>query len=221
MATLYQCDASCGRYFMTPRSMYSHLSTAKSCSWYMKGKFRQLDIDKEDELPQPLNQETPTIDNEDDWENYDPTNDPDVDFDIEDLYNTLDDFHFLPNTPTPLSEQQGGPGPQTASNRIQRAVSQTPNRHRVLDDDDDSRVIDEDLTAGKKIRPPTDKDGDIDMEEETQNPFSPFTSELDWKIGRWAVKDGPGHNAFDRLLQIPGVSPLYIWIVFLLMTYVI
>ena len=57
--------------------------------------------------------------------------------------------------------------------------------------------------------------------EETQNPFSPFTSELDWKIGRWAVKDGPGHNAFDRLLQIPGVSPLYIWIVFLLMTYVI
>lgn len=58
-------------------------------------------------------------------------------------------------------------------------------------------------------------------EEETQNPFSPFTSELDWKIGRWSVKDGPGHNAFDRLLQIPGVSPLYIWIVFLLMTYVI
>jgi len=204
--------------------MNSHLSAAKSCSWYMKGKFRQLDID---DIPlQPLNQTMPTIDNEDDWDNYNPMDDPDLDFDIEDLYHTLDDLHFLPNTPASLSEQQGGPGPETASNRIQRAVSQTPNRHRVLDDDDDSRVIDEDLTAGKKIRTEqqdhqqafTDKDGDISMEAE-ENPFFPFASELDWKIGHWAVKDGPGHNAFDRLLQIPGVSCIYVWILSLLMTY--
>jgi hypothetical protein len=184
----------------------------------MKGKLRQLDID--DAPPQPLNQNTPTIDDEDDWDTYNPAEDPDVDFDIDDLYNALDDLHFLPNTPTPLSEDQGGPGPQTASNQIERVVSQAPNRHRVLDDDDDSRVIDEDLIAGKKIKPPTDKDGDIVMEgDEMENPFFPFTSELDWKIGRWAVKDGPGHNAFDRLLQIPGVSSFYICIFSLLMTY--
>ena len=224
MATMYQCEASCGRYFATLRSMNSHLSAAKSCSWYMKGKFRQLDIN--DTPLQPLNQTMPTIDDEDDWDNYDPRDDPDLDFDIEDLYHTLDDLHFLPNTPASLSEQQGGPGPETASNRIQRAVSQTPNRHRVPDDDDDSRVIDKDLTAGRKIRTEqqdhqqafTDKDGDISMEAE-ENPFFPFASELDWKIGRWAVKDGPGHNAFDRLLQIPGVSWIYVWILSLLMTY--
>ena len=204
--------------------MHSHLSAAKSCSWYMKGKFRQLDVGDDDVPPQPLNQNAPALDNEDDWETYNPTEDPDLNFDMEDLYNTLDDFHFLPNNPTPLPEQQGGPGPQTATNRIQRAVSQAPSRHRVLEDDDDSRVIDEDPTAGKKIQPPTDNDGDITMDseaEENENPFFPFTSELDWKIGRWAVKDGPGHNAFDRLLQIPGVSCFYIWIVFLLMSYAI
>ncbi|PPQ85135.1 hypothetical protein CVT25_004249, partial [Psilocybe cyanescens] len=35
--------------------------------------------------------------------------------------------------------------------------------------------------------------------------FFPFASELDWKVAQWAVMDGPGHNAFDRLLAIPGV----------------
>ncbi|KAF8165815.1 hypothetical protein B0H34DRAFT_794159 [Crassisporium funariophilum] len=35
--------------------------------------------------------------------------------------------------------------------------------------------------------------------------FFPFLLELDWKVAQWAVKDGPGHSAFDRLLEIPGV----------------
>jgi hypothetical protein len=77
--------------------MHSHLSAAKSCSWYLKGKFRQLNIDNVP--PQPLNQNTSAIDNEDDWETYNPTEGPDLDYDIEDLYNTLDDFYFLPNNP--------------------------------------------------------------------------------------------------------------------------
>ncbi|KAF8871060.1 hypothetical protein CPB84DRAFT_1818259 [Gymnopilus junonius] len=33
----------------------------------------------------------------------------------------------------------------------------------------------------------------------------PFSSELDWRFAEWAVKDGPGQNAIDRLLAIPGV----------------
>ncbi|KAJ7743424.1 hypothetical protein B0H14DRAFT_2308748, partial [Mycena olivaceomarginata] len=35
--------------------------------------------------------------------------------------------------------------------------------------------------------------------------FAPFASELDWMIAEWVIKDGPGHKAFDRLLDIPGV----------------
>ena len=38
------------------------------------------------------------------------------------------------------------------------------------------------------------------------NSFFPFSSELDWRVAWWAVKDGPGHNAFNHLLEIPGVS---------------
>lgn len=99
----------------------------------MKGKFRQLDIDN---TPlEPLNQTMSTIDNEYDLDNYNPMDECDWDFDIEDLHHSFNNLHFLPTTPTSLSEQQGGPGPQTASNQIQRAVSQTPNCHRVLDDD--------------------------------------------------------------------------------------
>ena len=47
------------------------------------------------------------------------------------------------------------------------------------------------------------------FQEGTDPKFYPFNSELDWKIAQWAIKDGPGKNAFDRLLKIPGVSHLY------------
>jgi hypothetical protein len=52
--------------------------------------------------------------------------------------------------------------------------------------------------------PGMDVDGEPGMEK--QNPYAPFTSELDWRIARWTVKDNPGHKVFDRLLSIPGVS---------------
>ncbi|KAJ7307753.1 hypothetical protein DFH08DRAFT_927418 [Mycena albidolilacea] len=51
-----------------------------------------------------------------------------------------------------------------------------------------------------------DPDGDIDMEvSDSSNGFAPFASELDWRIAEWVIKNGPGHKAFDRLLNIPGV----------------
>ncbi|KAK1226388.1 hypothetical protein PQX77_010633, partial [Marasmius sp. AFHP31] len=33
----------------------------------------------------------------------------------------------------------------------------------------------------------------------------PFTSQLDWEVARWAKLRGPGSNAFNELLKIPGV----------------
>ena len=53
-----------------------------------------------------------------------------------------------------------------------------------------------------------DSDGDTAMADDsmTKNTFFPFNSELDWKVAEWAIKDGPGHKAFDQLLSIPGVS---------------
>ena len=36
--------------------------------------------------------------------------------------------------------------------------------------------------------------------------FAPFASEMDWRIAEWVIKDGIGHNSFNRLVSIPGVS---------------
>ncbi|KAF8204518.1 hypothetical protein BJ912DRAFT_1017925 [Pholiota molesta] len=85
-------------------------------------------------------------------------------------------------------------------------------RH-ILDDDDDTRIIDSDSDSGHVLRytsPPLpislDEDGDSEMLPEGANSrFYPFTSELDWKVAQWAVKDSPGHNAFNRLLEVPDV----------------
>ncbi|KAK6972245.1 hypothetical protein R3P38DRAFT_2524967, partial [Favolaschia claudopus] len=51
-----------------------------------------------------------------------------------------------------------------------------------------------------------DRDGDVDMHgPDAPNGFAPFASELDWRVAQWMVKENPGHKAFDRLLEIPGV----------------
>lgn len=38
------------------------------------------------------------------------------------------------------------------------------------------------------------------------NPFSPFSSKMDWEIARWAKLRGPGSTAFSELMSIEGVS---------------
>ena len=62
-----------------------------------------------------------------------------------------------------------------------------------------------------------DKDGDAVMTEPIDggsqikvNPYTPFGSELDWRIVRWIIKDNVGHKSLDRLLAIPGVSIIVI-----------
>jgi hypothetical protein len=39
--------------------------------------------------------------------------------------------------------------------------------------------------------------------------FHPFESRLDWQVACWAIEEGIGHGALDRLLAIPGVSTVY------------
>jgi len=65
---------------------------------------------------------------DDNWYNYDPQRDQDLTYlDLEIQYlNMGGEFHFIPrelslSTSNPL-EGQGGPGPQTAANRICQAV---------------------------------------------------------------------------------------------------
>lgn len=41
---------------------------------------------------------------------------------------------------------------------------------------------------------------------DTNNPWAPFNSKLDWEIARWAKMRGPGSTAFTELLALDGVS---------------
>jgi len=38
------------------------------------------------------------------------------------------------------------------------------------------------------------------------NPWDPFSSQLDWEVAYWAKHCGPGATAFTELLKINGVS---------------
>lgn len=206
------CDAKCGRYFNTIKSKNSHLTSAKSCSWYAKAKLRDLGVnDVEDGVPLPTliasDLEVQQHVEDPGWQEYDPQHDPDVAMEFGPYGEEL---QFLPVGPNEILDENQL---QTADNiNFQGA---THSRHAVLDDDDDERIIVVDEDAGRIFRkeaPPRyteDREGDTLMEEDGEpNPFSPFSSELDWRVAHWAVKDGPGHNAINRFLEIPGVSNL-------------
>jgi hypothetical protein len=184
--------------------MNSHLTSAKSCSWYEKARLRDLgdnDMDGGVTLPRLVASDLEVHHHAEDEQ------DSDVDMEFG-PYG--DEIQFLPAEGNEVLDETQ---PETADNTtFQRA---TQSRHEVLDDDDDERIIIVDEDAGRILRketPPSynqDRDGDALMEEDGQpNPFAPFSSELDWKVAHWAVKDGPGHNALNRLLEIPGVSNL-------------
>ena len=38
------------------------------------------------------------------------------------------------------------------------------------------------------------------------NPFSPFSSQIEWEIAHWAKTQGPSSTAFTELMSIEGVS---------------
>jgi hypothetical protein len=188
------------------------MSSAKSCAWYGEKKLRDLGVnDMEDEaLSTLIGPDLAVQQHVEDqgWQEYDPQHDPDVAMEFGPYGEEL---QFLPVELKEILDEN-----QAQSAEISNLTG-TPARHAVLDDDEDDeriKIVDED--AGRIFRkeaPPrltqVDQEGDTFMEEGGEpNQFAPFSSELDWRIAHWAVKDGPGHNAFNRFLEIPGVSNL-------------
>jgi len=208
------CPA-CHKRFKTSCGVQSHLQTAKSCTWYKKGKLKALimpgqfdeavlfqDLPEAETLPDGLPEEEDNVE----------------------AYEVMEDFHerILELIPPDDDFDADAPGPS------QQSPSSSP-RDTSPPPENDDRFVEEHPTAGHHIRVvPTlherwkklfggedleeDLEGvegvesamdvDIDMEDK----FAPFASELDWRVARWAVQEGIGHKSFDRLMAIPGVG---------------
>ncbi|KAG2348106.1 hypothetical protein BDR05DRAFT_876002 [Suillus weaverae] len=98
---------------------------------------------------------------------------------------------------------------------------------RVLNVDEDRRVVVEHPTAGAIMREGEtfveswhrhilgdrlqfDGNGDVDMEGVASQKYLPFASEVEWRVAQWATKEGVGHKSLDCLLSIPGVSNMHL-----------
>ena len=89
------------------------------------------------------------------------------------------------------------PGPSTSS----------PPQSIYVEDCDESRRAGGVVTPPKELLEEWKKRHRMDVhEEEVANPYGPFSSECDWKVADWLIRDGPSNSASDRLLKIPGVS---------------
>jgi len=129
--------------------MNSHLTSARSCVWYAKGKLRDLGLNEEEDIFDFPLSPLPEPEEDDGLDNYDPGQDPEEDADLGN-YNPKhdpnldemdfgpyeDDMDFLPPSPELPDIGVAGPGPHTAANRILQGAERM--RHPVLDDEDDS-----------------------------------------------------------------------------------
>lgn len=61
--------------------------------------------------------------------------------------------------------------------------------------------------AGRTIPAPP---GTENLNEDSDNPYAPFASKLDWEVAQWAKLRGQGSMAFSDLLHIDGVSNFFL-----------
>lgn len=205
------CPA-CDKQFRTGQGLMAHLASARSCKWYNKGKnvdYRGIQTEETSAgnvpaSPHPYEGEIG---------------------DFDDIMEDLDLFRLV------LPESSEADLRDQASSSSVQEGQLPPGIRRTalaLDDDEDSRVQEEDPLHGRVIRMSEtvmetwktffsedldDQDlMNVDGEEcnsDTDHPnrWKPFASELDWKVAMWAVREDVGQGSLNRLLAIPGVSP--------------
>lgn len=173
----YRCTA-CGRTFDVERYMLSHVRQSTYC-W----EKLQPNLDGP-RAPAPVLDDFDTLED-------DPHIDDDIDALADELAWNLDAFEAtLPLRRPDLT------APAASSDSPPRSTEPPPRHTDQVD------TIDLFPQAGKVLHRETavydrwrQKHGHAD------NPYHPFTSKLDWEVGRWAIQEGPGASSLDRLLK--------------------
>lgn len=83
---------------------------------------------------------------------------------------------------------------------------------QILEQDKVHIVPYPDSRAGKPITQSEVRDVNVTYGSsisDTENPYSPFSSQMDWDIAQWAKLRGPSSTAFSDLLSIDGVSDYF------------
>ena len=222
------CPACGKNTFKSSQGLMNHMSSARSCQWYRKGKnpARLSDVSEVAVFSDPFeNGESYDMDDVD--SNQEPQ-------DIEDIWERRDLFTF--SLPPDQADSRVSREGEASSSTLRS--SPVPSRfYPALDDDQDERVEEVHPLAGRVIRMEptivetwksffgdsgggeggtsvTQEDDQMDVDGDDQirrsvNPdakWKPFASEMDWRVAKWFIHEDIGQNALDRFLSIPGVS---------------
>lgn len=200
-----QCPV-CNKHLKTTQGLSAHLSSAKTCTWYRKGKLSELKVQMEEEViaMQEVEAQVPIHRGKASRRERDP-------------FEVVEDFVDRAYDLVPLesNSQDNVSGPSSWEQRSEDALSGFIDE-RVKEDPFPStgRTIQMDGTLHEKWRAffgCEDVDRDVAMDGGVpEEKFAPFVSKLDWRVARWAVQEGIGHKSLDHLLAIPGVSTLFL-----------
>lgn len=224
----------CERFFKTSQGVHSHLRQAKSCKWYRLGKLPETlgaPIDLEDindpppihynpDAPLSAGSEAVALEVEDDEDDFAAA--PFAEF-----YDQQPaEYSFLQrDSHIPLGE--AGPGPSAMAHIAEAEANRRKLQIPIFDKEEENEagfavefgsaaaIIRMDSTMHEKWKQAygnwrtNDDSGDVSMADGTANPahnlWTPFASELDWRVAQWAVEENVGQGIVDRLLDIPGV----------------
>lgn len=165
------CPA-CDTMFDTVQGRNSHMTQARACAWYRKGKNADLSM---------LHLENEDLDSDSDA-------DSDLDDDLPPDWNDADNIHEVHN--------------------LEPTHSPVASTSQVTLDKENPTIVTESHPTGGTVRGSKDHihtQWANHLGTDATNPFLPFKSDVDWRVAKWFIKDGPGMSANDRLLQIPKV----------------
>ncbi|KAG1898416.1 uncharacterized protein F5891DRAFT_955433 [Suillus fuscotomentosus] len=195
------CPA-CHKQLGSSQGVVAHLSTARSCQWYKKGKMKALTLPGQfgvDDEVQMGEVDEPLLAQGDEMiDTADPTQV------MQDFQDRLFDLVPILSHAPDLEHHRHDPD-ENINLRIE-----VP--HPTA-----GRVICMDETVYQRWRREfsgTDEEGDVSMEDvglgegssAAVNRFAHFASELDWRVACWVIQDGIGYKSFDSLMAIPGVG---------------